>query len=69
ESSHPAYRLLAAGLALAQETLAEPMRDAAAFESPAAVKDYLRLHFAGQGHESFVVLFLDSQHRLLMAKD
>ncbi|REM29981.1 hypothetical protein DSI31_14955, partial [Mycobacterium tuberculosis] len=24
---------------------------------------------AGQGHESFVVLFLDSQHRLLMAKD
>lgn len=69
ESSHPAYRLLAAGLALAQETLAEPMRDASAFESPTVVKDYLRLHFAGQGHESFVVLFLDAQHRLLTAKD
>lgn len=69
ESSCPAYRLLAASLALAQETLAEPMRDGTAFGSPAAVKDYLRLHFAGQGHESFLVLFLDSQHRLLAAKD
>jgi len=69
ESSHPGYRLLAAGLALAQEALAEPMREAAFFESPTAVKDFLRLHFAGQGHESFVVLFLDARHRLLVAKD
>lgn len=69
ESTHPSYRLLAAGLALAQETLAEPMRAATVFETPAAVKDYLRLHFAGQTYESFVVLFLDAQHQLLVAKD
>ena len=38
-------------------------------DTPAAVKDFLRVHFAGQGHESFVVLFLDAQHRLLVVKD
>jgi len=69
ESSQPAYRLLAAGLALAQETLAEPMRAATVFETPTAVKDYLRLHFAGQGHESFLVMFLGAQHHLLAARD
>lgn len=69
ESTHPSYRLLAAGLALAQEALAEPMRVATAFETPRAVKDYLRLHFAGQPYESFVVLFLSAQHQLLAAKD
>ncbi|MBS0426431.1 MAG: DNA repair protein RadC [Proteobacteria bacterium] len=69
ESTHSSYRLLAAGLALAQETLAEPMRVATVFDTPAAVKDYLRLHFAGQAYESFVVLFLDAQHQLLTAKD
>lgn len=33
--------------------------------SPQAVKDYLRLRLAGLEHEVFVVLFLDSQHRLI----
>ncbi|MDQ7958964.1 MAG: DNA repair protein RadC [Pseudomonadota bacterium] len=63
------HRQLAAGLDLAQEALAEPMRSARVFDTPTAVKDFLRVHFAGQGHESFVVLFLDAQHRLLVVKD
>lgn len=41
------------------------------FTSPAPLKDYLRLHFAGataNGREEFAVLFLDSQHRLIAAE-
>ena len=69
ESSHPAYRLLAAGLALAQEVLIEPVRNRPVFDSPQAVKDYLTLHFAGQGHESFVVVYLDAQLRLIAVQE
>src|SRR5207237_10372664 len=34
--------------------------------NPQAVRDYLRLRIADLEHEVFLVLFLDSQHRLLM---
>ena len=40
-----------------------------AFNSPATVRDYLRLHFAGLEHEVFAALFLDSQNRLIEAVD
>ena len=40
-----------------------------AFNSPAAVRNYLRLHFAGLEHEVFAVLFLDSLNRLIEAVD
>ena len=33
--------------------------------SPEAVRDYLRLRVAALEHEVFIVLFLDSQHRLI----
>lgn len=33
--------------------------------SPAAVRDYLRLHLGGREHEVFVVVLLDAQHRVL----
>jgi DNA repair protein RadC len=35
------------------------------FTSPCAVKEYLRLHLAGEQRELFAVLFLDSQNRAL----
>ena len=35
------------------------------FTSPAAVSCFLRLHLAGEQHERFAVLFLDSQHRVI----
>ncbi|SFM91885.1 RadC family protein [Variovorax sp. OV329] len=69
ESAHPAYRLLAAGLALAQEVLIEPVRSKPIFDSPQAVEDYLTLHFAGQGHESFVVLYFDAQLCLIAVQE
>ena len=47
------------------------IRTGPVFDSPARVKDYLRLYFANataQGREEFAVLFLDSQHRLISAE-
>ena len=38
------------------------------FNSPAAVRDYLILMLAREEAEQFVVLFLDSQHRLIEAE-
>ena len=37
--------------------------------SPQALRDWLRLHCAGLQHEVFIVLFLDSQNRLLSAAE
>ena len=31
--------------------------------------DFLKLHFAGQTYESFVVMYLDAQHRLIAVED
>ena len=68
-SGLPECQRLVTGLALAQALLAEEMVEARVFDSPTAVSDYLKLHFAGQPHESFVVLFLDAQHRLVAAEE
>jgi DNA repair protein RadC len=40
-----------------------------ALTSPEAVRDYLRLTLAARESEAFVALFLDSQHRLLVADE
>lgn len=69
DSSTPGCRRLATSLALAQALLAEEMTTGPVFDSPAAVSDFLKLHFAGQPHESFVVMYLDAQHRLLAIED
>ena len=37
--------------------------------SPQAVRDYLKLRVADREHEIFVVMFLDSQHRLIAAEE
>ena len=59
---------LLTGLALAQELLAEELAVAPVLGSPQVVADFLKLHFAGQGHESFVVVFLNAQHHLIAAE-
>jgi len=64
-SSLPSFHRLATGLALAQELLVEELTSRSVFDSPQAVKDFLTLHFAGQPHESFAVLYLDAQHALI----
>jgi len=60
---------LLCGLRLARELLAEELRVGEAFHSVYAVSDYLKLHFAGQVHESFAVMFLDARHALLAFED
>jgi DNA repair protein RadC len=37
--------------------------------NPSAVREYLRLRIADREHEVFVVLFLDSQHRLIACEE
>jgi DNA repair protein RadC len=60
---------LKAGIELARRLLREEMERGDALTSPQAVRDYLRLTLASLQHEAFVVLFLDSQHRLLAADE
>ena len=54
---------------LVKRWLCEELKDRTVFASPDAVRDYLRIHFAGREYESFVVLFLDAQNRLIMAEE
>ncbi len=66
----PAKRAeLLAVLELARRALAEQLRERAALDSPQAVKDYLQLQLGHKKHESFAVLFLDNQHRLLALEE
>ena len=58
-----------AGIELARRLLREEVTHGSALTSPEAVRDYLRLTLAALPHEAFVVLFLDSQHRLLAADE
>ena len=50
---------------LVKRWLVEELRRDTVLNVPRVVADYLRIHFAGQEHESFVVLFLDAQHHLI----
>lgn len=54
---------------LMRRWLDEELRRECTLNSPGSVRDYLRLIFAGQEYESFVVLFLDAQNRLIVAKE
>jgi len=59
----------AAARELVKRWLDEELRRECVLASPQSVRDYLRLHFAAQEHESFVVLFMDAQNRLITAKE
>jgi DNA repair protein RadC len=60
---------LAAVLEMSRRCLGERMRIQSALTSPAAVRDYLRLTLANLEHEAFFALFLDSQHRVIEARE
>jgi DNA repair protein RadC len=45
------------------------MRNAPALPSPEAVRDYLRLSLHDRGHEVFVCVFLDAQHRVIACEE
>jgi len=56
---------LSAVLELAKRSLQEQLRADSFLNSPAAVRDYLRLRIGALEHEVFLALLLDSQHRVL----
>lgn len=51
---------------LVKRWLQEELRRESVLNAPTAVRDCLRIHFAGREYESFVALFLDAQHRLII---
>lgn len=50
---------------LVRRWLDEELKRDCVLNSPEAVRDCLRIHFAGREYESFVAMFLDAQHRLI----
>jgi DNA repair protein RadC len=63
----PAKRAeLAAVIEIARRALAQRLAEAPVFDAPAAVKQFVALALGALPYEVFSVLFLDSQHRLLL---
>ena len=60
---------IAAARELVRRALLEELSFGSALTSPGAVRDYLRLCLSGKEHETFMVLCLDAQHRVLSAEE
>ncbi len=60
---------LIAVLELARRALAEELKEKTLFATPQAVRDYLQLQLGSRSYEVFAVLFLDSQHRLIVLEE
>src|ERR1022692_1602524 len=45
------------------------MRNTSALSSPTAVRDYLRILLHDRGHEVFVGVFMDAQHRVIASEE
>jgi len=66
----PAKRAeIAAVLEIARRSLRSELAQRPVFESPEAVRQFLRLQLDGHAHEVFAVLFLDAQHRLIALEE
>jgi DNA repair protein RadC len=63
------YAQLQAVIEMARRALREKLSSGNALNSPAAVRDYLRLRMQSLPHEVFVALFLDSQNRVIDAEE
>jgi DNA repair protein RadC len=63
------FAQLQAVMELAQRALAEQMHCGQLLGAPDTVRQYLRCTLGRQGHESFVVLFLDVKNRLLAVEE
>ncbi|WP_136478736.1 DNA repair protein RadC [Pseudomonas sp. DG56-2] len=59
------FAQLQAVMEMSRRHLADRLRRDSAFESPQAVKDYLKAQLRHEPHEVFACLFLDAKHRLL----
>jgi DNA repair protein RadC len=54
---------------LVKRWLDEELKRGSVLNAPNIVRDCLKIHFAGQEHESFVAMFLDAQHRLISSHE
>lgn len=54
---------------LVRRWLDEELKRECVLNAPEAVRDCLRIHFAGREHECFVAMFLDAQHRLIATNE
>ena len=54
---------------LVKRLLCEEMKAREVFADPQAVANFLKAHFYGREYESFVVLYLDAQHRLIEVEE
>lgn len=57
--------VLAAAHELLTRIAAQSLQGKSILTSPQAVKDFLRVYFAGAERESFVVIYVDTQHRVI----
>ena len=64
-----ARQKLATAWELMQRVIAEELHTGPIFDSPTAVRNYLKLFYAGRDYESFVVLFLDNGYRLIVVEE
>ena len=69
DEANDEYPRIAAAWELVRRALREELRCSSALSNPATVRDFLRLTFAGKGHEVFVVLYLDAQNRVIEAEE
>lgn len=60
---------LRAAVELSRRAIHEELRERTLFDSPCAVRDYLRLTLGSLSAEAFLGLFLDAQHRLLTVEE
>ncbi|OGS80268.1 MAG: hypothetical protein A2Z94_00745 [Gallionellales bacterium GWA2_55_18] len=60
---------LQAVMEMSQRALKEEMQRGDALNSPGAVRDYLQLLLGGRQQEVFLVLFLDTQHRVIASEE
>jgi DNA repair protein RadC len=65
----PANEKCAVARELVKRWIGEELKRDCVLSQPAAVRDYLRIHFGNQEHESFVTLYLDSQNRLIRSEE
>ena len=54
---------------LVKRWLGEEIRHGDMLNSPGAVRDFLRLHFATYEQEAFVAIFLDAQHQVIVVDE
>jgi DNA repair protein RadC len=63
------YVQMQAVLEMSRRALKEEMQHGDVLNSPRAVRDYLRLLLGGRQQEVFLVLFLDTQHRVIASEE